>query len=566
MKAGKFLIPVFLSVLGIFSLCAVNIQSVKSQPSPNYIYIQSDGNIRTSDNVAVPIQRVGDLYTFNGNISSHSVVVQRSNIVVDGAGFTLQGTYWDTIGIDLSSRSNVTVRNLTIIGYDIYGIYLSKSSNNLIVENDLIADDIGIRILEHSNNNIISTNNITNCHNSGIAIEDASNNNIISANNITNCVNGIGIIASSNNELRNNRMNNMYNFGVYGTELAHFFNEVDDSNTVNGRLVYYLVNQSDVVINSYTFPDLGFLALVNCINMTAQNLKLTLNGQGALLAFTTNSSITSNTITKNYNGLELYSSSTIMIFGNNITNNNNGIQLGGSSRGNRLYTNNIKNNINGVGLIRSSGNTIYNNYFISNRNQVYDAHMGDTTITNSVNDWNLGYPKGGNYWNDYTGVDVKSGAGQDQPGDDGIGDTPYVIYENNQDNYPLLPYGSPPAIHVVSPENKTYTATEVSLIFFLSEPTPWIGYSLDGQANVTIIGNTTLSGLSYGLHSVTVHATDNDGMTGTSETIYFTAAQEQPQPFPLILIVSAAVIVLCVAAVVLGLVTYIRRKRKTTNN
>jgi len=33
---------------------------------------------------------------------------------------------------------------------------------------------------------------------------------------------------------------------------------------------------------------------------------------------------------------------------------------------------------------------------------------------------------------------VKSGPNQDQPGSDGIGDTPYVINEFNQDNYPLM--------------------------------------------------------------------------------------------------------------------------------
>jgi hypothetical protein len=38
-------------------------------------------------------------------------------------------------------------------------------------------------------------------------------------------------------------------------------------------------------------------------------------------------------------------------------------------------------------------------------------------------------------------IDVKSGPNQDQPRSDGIGDTPYVIDENNQDRYPLMnPY------------------------------------------------------------------------------------------------------------------------------
>jgi nitrous oxidase accessory protein NosD len=35
----------------------------------------------------------------------------------------------------------------------------------------------------------------------------------------------------------------------------------------------------------------------------------------------------------------------------------------------------------------------------------------------------------GNYWSDYEGLDSD---------EDGIGDTPYIINENNQDNHPLM--------------------------------------------------------------------------------------------------------------------------------
>jgi len=79
-----------------------------------------------------------------------------------------------------------------------------------------------------------------------------------------------------------------------------------------------------------------------------------------------------------------------------------------------------------------------------------------------------------------------------------------------------------PIIIILSPKNETYASTSFSLNFTQSEPTSWIGYSLDGQTNVTVGGNTTLVGLSEGIHSITVYATDIAGNMGSPDTVYFT--------------------------------------------
>ena len=73
---------------------------------------------------------------------------------------------------------------------------------------------------------------------------------------------------------------------------------------------------------------------------------------------------------------------------------------------------------------------IFHNNLINNTNQIRLSHSNET--------WDDCYPSGGNYWSDYTGIDEYSGLNQDEPGSDGIGDTPYIIDENNQDNYPLM--------------------------------------------------------------------------------------------------------------------------------
>jgi streptogramin lyase len=85
-----------------------------------------------------------------------------------------------------------------------------------------------------------------------------------------------------------------------------------------------------------------------------------------------------------------------------------------------------------------------------------------------------------------------------------------------------------PVISIVSPENMTYTVADVPLDFTVSESTSWIGYSLDGQANNTVVGNTTLVGLLDGSHSVVVYANDTVGNMGVSSMVYFTVDTTPP--------------------------------------
>jgi len=81
-------------------------------------------------------------------------------------------------------------------------------------------------------------------------------------------------------------------------------------------------------------------------------------------------------------------------------------------------------------LTNSNNNIIYHNNFINNMHNVFDT---------GNNHWDQGYPDGGNYYDEYTGVDSYNGPNQDIPGSDGIGDTPYNITgDSNQDNYPFI--------------------------------------------------------------------------------------------------------------------------------
>jgi hypothetical protein len=87
---------------------------------------------------------------------------------------------------------------------------------------------------------------------------------------------------------------------------------------------------------------------------------------------------------------------------------------------------------------------------------------------------------------------------------------------------------TPPNIMVLSFENQTYSVDSFPLNFTVAETTSWMGFSLDGQANVTIFGNITLSSHVDGLHSLVVYAADAGGNIGASNTVYFTVDSTSP--------------------------------------
>ena len=109
-----------------------------------------------------------------------------------------------------------------------------------------------------------------------------------------------------------------------------------------------------------------------------------------------------------------------LISDNIFTDNNYGVRIKGSEK-NTFIKNLITNNKYGLYLCCGAQNNIaYNNVFINNT----DWNADETLATNI---WDNGVV--GNYWDNYTGTDANI---------DGIGDTPYIIYDDNGDRFPLM--------------------------------------------------------------------------------------------------------------------------------
>jgi len=120
------------------------------------------------------------------------------------------------------------------------------------------------------------------------------------------------------------------------------------------------------------------------------------------------------------------------ITGNTIRGSNQAIGPVWGSKNNIITGNTICDNYFGVyPALCGGGNKFYHNNFVNNGYDLYN-YFGDVLI------WDDGYPSGGNYWSGYSGCDVCCGPAQDQPGCDGIGDTPCVLDSRNVDHYPFM--------------------------------------------------------------------------------------------------------------------------------
>ena len=112
-----------------------------------------------------------------------------------------------------------------------------------------------------------------------------------------------------------------------------------------------------------------------------------------------------------------------------------------------------------------------------------------------------------------------------------------------------------PSFELLTDQSANITFSSFPLNFTVDQPTSWLGYSLDNSANVTIDGNTTLTGLSDGNHSLIVYGNNTFGDMAKSETINFTA--KEPETSLALTVIASVIIAVTIS---LGLLIYFRRK------
>jgi parallel beta-helix repeat protein len=383
------------SVLILMVLCPLTVLGCSIPMVNASFHISPDGNVSGTDKIS----RNGNVYTFTDNIY-RDLRVEKSNIIIDGAGFKLEkrepsGNWGITFSSDVH---DVTIKNLVIIGFD-RGVMLTGSGNT-VTECTIINCYTGI-LLHEANDNDITDNKLVN---STLRFDD-----------------------SSNNRLRTNRFENSW----IGTSWQNSYNDVDSSNTVDGKPVYYLVNQQDLVISPIHYPEIGCLILIGCTGVTIRDIvfpRQKTNG-GVTMTFTSGSKIINNTFIDLWKGITIHECSDIVLSGNYIGNNEVGVTIHPRSPRINITGNHIENNDLGISLGMSDLN-VYHNNFINNTQHVDDDLWHPLNFAKAITYvWDDG--KEGNFWSDNNATDADN---------NGVADTPYIINKrgNNADRYPLM--------------------------------------------------------------------------------------------------------------------------------
>ena len=430
---------------------------VYDDSSPYYENVIVDKSIdligENKETTTIDGNQIGDVVT----LSSDQVTITGFTIERSGRDFQDQNA-----GIKILSNEN-TIADMNIT-FNLFGILLSPSTGNTIVNNNINYNSYGIRLVDASTDNVISGNTLVSwsfdfniymkdfCNNNTISGNIISNydgygiyifgseDNIISNNTMIDCENGISLVAANDTTITGNFFQNeedglsltrstgniisQNTFVMDGLFLYDSFDNIVTENTVNGKPLVYLEDESDITIP----VNAGQILLINCDNIIIQSQDITDTNVAIELWGSEECTISQNTLSWNRRNIYLYEADGNVIEDNLLETDEDFIFMhileltycqGNEIAGNEFTINNdytsillkesqenifSQNTITSESatirwrliLVNANENTIKKNTFISggirlsssNRNTVQDNSLADGIIVIDWSDFN----------------------------------------------------------------------------------------------------------------------------------------------------------------------------------
>jgi parallel beta-helix repeat protein len=365
----------------------------------------------------------------------------KTSTSIDGCGGELLKEDVVYIKANRVNMSGFTIKN-SAQGYSYEaGIAMKEANHCVITDNILTENEWGMDVRDSQYNSIID--NVISSSSGGIHL-CFSENNLISNCTIEQIeVRGISVYVSAGNTIISNTFTEC-GLEIYTSPPHKEIHNIIIENTVNGKPLVYLENESNVIID-----DAGQVILLNCEDITVRNLDLHHASTGVRVVDSKRVTISSNVISNNVHGISIVESQHVVIekniiednwgtgvgiyqtftgkneiLNNTIINNGKGIYVHNCLSGKTIIENNdISNNEEGIYISSEScdisynnicdnseygvviwvskGNLIYGNNFIGNNVNAYFEYHREI----GSNQWNT--MDTGNYWDDWAGSGPK---------------------------------------------------------------------------------------------------------------------------------------------------------------
>jgi parallel beta-helix repeat protein len=245
-----------------------------------------------------------------------------------------------------------------------YGVYLDSVPYNSFVNNTFANNDVGMYFFG-SGNTVVINNTLTG-NKVGLSPESNSKDFVFKGN-----------------KLRNNGVNIKFNI-PYWDSSWNLSGQVDDTNTIDGKTIRFLFNQSNLVIDPRTFPNTGYLIVINSENITVKDMTFSNNDYGLMLLHTNSSIVENVTLSNNYEGILLHQSSDNKVIGCTSFGNSYGIHLNHLERCTIQTCNLSRNAYDGAFLENSLNCTIDNNIIVGSEIGVKLTSSHENIIRNNT--------------------------------------------------------------------------------------------------------------------------------------------------------------------------------------